>query len=363
MRYIPHEQLEINWIANDKSFMLSLPWLSIEVDVDDQNKEWIMDATKNLHFKPESKSVQNFIQNFKEYPIFYFEPRPLEDFKSKDLQTCLKLDVDPTTPTSLLDSFGCEIHSNLLQYIPQRWAWDRKKILSKSKIKGTDLYDPISFVSYLICYRLHWESTSWSGQNGFGKFLEALLKKDEQKFFKAIAWISKQSWYVTRESAHSMEPALVYFPKAKELISHFIADEVGHHKFIEQVFNDICFNKDDFPVAEGTRWFLASHKRAAAVSPLAFSAMINLFEAAYYEGQDPISRIIKLSSKPHAARGYDLHYKINQEHRHCDMPIYLAAMLAPQTQPHALLTLGLFELTLHILDEMEKSLANIVDMR
>ncbi|MBA3814714.1 MAG: hypothetical protein H0X26_09610, partial [Alphaproteobacteria bacterium] len=88
-----------------------------------------------------------------------------------------------------------------------------------------------------------------------------------------------------------------------------------------------------------------------------FSAMLNLFEAAYYEGQDPISRVIKLSSQPRAAQGYDLHYKINQEHRHCDMPLQLANFLAPQTYVHAALTLGLFELTLNFLDSIEKNLA------
>ena len=126
---------------------------------------------------------------------------------------------------------------------------------------------------------------------------------------------------------------------------------------MEQVFEDIGLNKDDFPVSDGTKWLLRAHKHTAVLSPLAFSAMINLFEAAYYEGQDPISRVIKLSSKPYSAQGYDLHYKINQEHRHCDIPLLLAAHLAPQTYRHAALTLGLFELTLNFLEKIEKDLA------
>src|SRR5688500_2021894 len=94
----------------------------------------------------------------------------------------------------------------------------------------------------------------------------------------------------------------------------------------------------------------------ASLSPLAFSAMINIFEAAFYEGQDPIWRVVKQSSKPEAARGYDLHYKINQEHRHCDMPLVLAQRLAPQCKEHLILTLAIFELTLYFLDQMEKKL-------
>jgi hypothetical protein len=85
--------------------------------------------------------------------------------------------------------------------------------------------------------------------------------------------------------------------------------------------------------------------------------MLNIFEAAYYEGADPISRVIKQSSRPHAVQAYDLHYKINQEHRHCDMPLILAERFTPQTYEHAALTLGLFELTLNFLDQIEKNLA------
>src|SRR5690606_6100913 len=134
----------------------------------------------------------------------------------------------------------------------------------------------------------------------------------EQQFFQVIGWVAKQSWYVTTESYSAMKPALTHFPKLKEWVSHFMTDEIGHYKFMEQVFDDLELNKEDFPVGDATKWLLACHKHTAVTSPLAFSAMVNIFEAAYYEGKDPISRVIELSSQPHAARGYDLHYKINQ---------------------------------------------------
>lgn len=357
MTYIPHEKLMIDWADQNDSFSLSLPWISMEIDVTPEDREWIKNATHLLHSDPANQNVQRFIQYLKDYPVFYIKPRQLAEFTGKDLQPCTDLNVDSSTPHKLLETFGCPIDETTKEDIPLNWSWDREKILNKAQIEGTDLYDPISFITYLICYRLEWESTTWSGQDGFGNFLEKLLKRDEKKFFQAIGWISKQSWYVTKESGHSLEPGLLHFSKARTLIEHFMADEAGHYKFMEQVFNDIGLDKDEFPVADGTKWLLDSHKRVAEICPLAFSAMVNLFEAAYYEGQDPISRVIGLSSKPEAARGYDLHYKINQEHRHCDMPVHFAAFLAPQTRNQALLTIGLFELTLHILDEMENRLA------
>ena len=361
MYYVPHEKLDIKWTSKE-SFVLSLPWVSMEIDVTAEDKDWIKDAIKHLQSSASNQNVQKFIKELKDYPVFYIQPRSMKDFESKDFQPCSQINVDCSTPHRFIESFGCEIEDNLRKDILPAWTWDRDKILSKARIPDTDLYDPVSFVTYLICYRLEWENTTWSGQDGFGQFMERLLKKDEDKFFQVIGWISRQSWYVTTESCQAMEPALTHFEKGRDWINHFIHDEAGHYKFMEQVFEDIELNKEDFPVGDGTKWLLAAHKRTAVISPLAFSAMINLFEAAYYEGQDPISRVIKLSSKPHAARGFDLHYKINQEHRHCDMPVNLATCLAPQTYTHALLTLSLFELTLNFLDKMEEQLAKDYEM-
>ena len=361
MLYIPYEKMAISWVepdqTTDEGFVLTLPWVSMEFDVTPEDKSWIMDAATNLHTNFLNENVQKFIRELKDYPIFYIKPRTLKDFDGKNLQECPDIAVDPSTPSRLIETFGCPIEDSLKKDIIPAWTWGWEEILNKAHIPGTDLYDPISFVSYLICYRLDWENKTWSGKNGFGNFLEALRQQDEGKFIKAIGWIAKQSWYVTTESYDAMKPALTHFPKNGGWVEHFMTDEIGHYKFMEQVFDDLDLNKDDFPVGDATKWLLACHKRTAVISPLAFSAMINIFEAAYYEGEDPISRVVKHSSRPHAARGYDLHYKINQEHRHCDMPLLLATYLAPQTHEHAALTLGLFELTLNFLDKIEKGLA------
>lgn len=363
MVYIPHERLAINWLEDDKGFTLSLPWVSMEIDVTDEDRSWIKEATYFLHSSPANGNVQRFINELKDYPIFYIKPRRLEAFKGQDLQPCPSLGVDSSTPTALISTFGCDISNDLIEQCPPRWLWEQDKILRKARIPGTRLYDPVSLISYLICYRQEWESTTWSGLDRFGQFLERQLERDEEQFFQAIGWVAKQSWYVTSNACHGMKPALAHFEKAREVIHHYISDEAGHYKFMEQVFRDLNLDKDDFSVGSATKWLLAAHEHAAIISPLAFSAMINLFEAAYYEGEDPISRVVKLSSKPYAAQGYDLHYKINQEHRHCDIPIQFAAFMGPQSYSHALMTVGLFELTLHYLDQMEKELVKAFESR
>ena len=358
---IPHEKMSIEWTKESgnpvESFVLSLPWVSMDYDVDDTDKAWIKDATTHLHTNPQNSNVQRFMKELQDYPVSYVHPRKLEEFKGKDLQECPKLAVDALTPSSLLATFGCPIDPSLKEDVPDNWSWDQEKILSKARIEGTDLYDPVSFVSYMICYRLEWESEGWTGQGGFGKFLENLREKDEPLFFQAIGWITKQAWYITSNFCLAMEPALTHFSKAQELLVPYIADEVGHHKFMERVFQDLDLDKDSFPIEAWPKWIMASFKHAASLSPLTFTMMINIFEIAYSDAPEATSRAIKLSSRPYAAHGYDLHYKINRDHRHCDMPLNFARYLGTQTRSHALLAIRLFEIILNILDGMEQRLA------
>ncbi len=355
MSYIAHEKLVINWINSEKSFELSLPWMSMKVDISEKDRGWIKDATDHLHSTPANTNVQRFINNFKDYPLFYIQPRGRDEFYNKPFQPCPSLKIDFSTPAALVSSFECEISDDLTKDIMPHWTWEWEKILAKGRIPGTDLYDPISFISYLICYRLEWESAMWS-ENGIEQLLEHLLHSDESQFFQAIGRITKQSWYKTKTCCQAMMPALIHFDIARDVIHHFMCDEVGHYKFMEEVFRDLGLDKEDFPIEEETRWLLAAHERVARLSPLAFSAMINLFDVTFYEDKSSISRLIKHSSKPHAAQGFELHYKITQDHRHCDMPLRLGQYLAPQTYSHAALTLGLFELTLNFLDTMKKRL-------
>lgn len=357
MLYVPHEKLSIEWQPESEIFNLSLPWISMEVTVTNEDRLWVNEAISLFSSDPSNLNVQRFFRELKHYPIYYFQPRHLDEFTLESLQACPHIDINFATPREFIISFDCKASDSILRRLPHAWTWDRELILSKSQIPGSNLYDPLSFVSYLICYRQDWENDKWSGVDGFGKFLTKLLSKDEEQFFQVIGWIVKQSLYVTSEACEAMEPAIIHFNKAKTLLLQYISEEVGHHKFMEQVFDDLGLDHTKFPVGDATEWSIAALERTATLSPLAFSALLNLFEAAYYEGEDPISKIIRLSSKPHAAKGYDLHYRINEEHRHCDMPMQLAEFLSPQTHDHACLTLSLFELTLYLLDSMERNLA------
>ena len=366
---IPSEHLSVKWHEQDSEFTLSLPWMSMEIEVEKEDMHGIKSATTLISEKNyNQESVQSFLQSFKDYPVSYKAPRSLHAFAKKDLQQAYNRieHYDFSTPKAFVQSAGISCDGLALTDLPDSWGWDLENILSISKLNDSDpstpLYDPMTVVSYLVLYRLAWESSAWSGQNGLGDGLEKLLKKDESQFFDMIAWVTKQSHYVTREFHESVRPGLEHFKPAQHELEHFITDEIGHHKFMEQVFQDIDRDANEYQVGAATKWMLAIFKQLGTQSPLAFSAMVNIFEAAYYEGEDPLSRVLRQSSKPHAAYGYDTHYKINQEHRHCDMPVILASKCAPQPRDHVELTVRLFEVTLLMLDKMEQNQLSKYDL-
>jgi len=221
--YIPYEKMDVSWgksdRTKDKYLELTVPWLSMKVSVKPEDEGWVKDAVDSLHTNPLSGNVQKFIHELRDYPVFYTKPRMLSDFEGQNLQPCADTEVDSSSPSRLIETFGCPISTSLREGIPTGWTWDQEGILSKARIEGTDLYDPVSFVRYLLCYKLDWESEGWVGQDGLGNFLEILLQKDEDQFFKAIGTISRQAWQVMTEFAPSMEPALMHFPKKKEVIA------------------------------------------------------------------------------------------------------------------------------------------------
>ena len=145
MPYLPHEKLAIKWSNNDTQLTIALPWLSMELDVIDSEKSWIEDATAHLHSDPLNDNTQKFIHDLKDYPIFYYKPRTLEDFKEYDLQEGTAYDeINLSTPLSFFQSSQIPADPSLIKDIPQKWTWEWDKILQKAHIEGTDLYDPLS---------------------------------------------------------------------------------------------------------------------------------------------------------------------------------------------------------------------------
>lgn len=356
--YLPHQKILIEWVK-ENTFSLRLPWTTLNIEVENKDKGWIEKAIHSLHGDPGHPLVQRFLDQLSFYPISYQKPRKGEGFVApfyEKFSGALEA-MDFSSPLTFLHSLKIQLEPVLQKDLPLSWEWNEEEVLEKSKIAGTDLYDPISFISYLHLYRYEWEKSKWTGQNGLSQFLEKMVHENEERFFKLIGWISRQSHYVTKNFCKACDNAVKNFTVIAPLLSEYLKEEIGHHKFMEQVISDLGFKSvDEFEVGEATRFLIKVPEILGNLSPLAFCAVINIFEVICYDEIDPISKIVKKSSKPYAAKGYNLHFKINMEHDHAGVPMRLAKLLPPQEKKHLLITMRIYELTLILLEKMEQKL-------
>ena len=66
---------EIQLIKNKGILTLSAPWVSMDVNIDDESAELVEKAISDATKKINSNELSNFISFFKDYPIYYSYPR------------------------------------------------------------------------------------------------------------------------------------------------------------------------------------------------------------------------------------------------------------------------------------------------
>lgn len=104
---MPYEHLSAQWIPFTSTLSLTLPWLSLEIEVEEDQKEWIMQATEKLGSDPAHPLTQKFLGNLKEYPVSYHKSRPIEEIPSQESLTFEEFPLfDLTTPHSLIKSIN-----------------------------------------------------------------------------------------------------------------------------------------------------------------------------------------------------------------------------------------------------------------
>ena len=155
---VPYEGLSVEWI-NPSKFTITLPWISLEVDIEEENdKEWIIEAVQSLTKGINSSNLQRFLGYFKDYPISYITPRnKLNDNfvpEVSDVDNALDL----KSPKSLVRSINTNVSQALIDLLPLKWDWSIEEVLNISRINNIDLYDPQTVITYLIGKRLVSES-------------------------------------------------------------------------------------------------------------------------------------------------------------------------------------------------------------
>src|SRR5690348_9647176 len=112
MMYIPYSGTNIKWEDGGKSFHLSLPWVSLAVEVDPDEKPWIEEAINNLSSNYPHPSAQKFLEHLKPYNVCYTAPRSFNQINLQEIEP-LKGEGDLLcleAPKSLTQSLNPEIY-------------------------------------------------------------------------------------------------------------------------------------------------------------------------------------------------------------------------------------------------------------
>lgn len=353
---VPYAKLTFNW-GNNAHLTIKTPWLDVTLEIDEKEKPWIQEATELAHSNPAHPSVQKFFEALKEYPLFYTQPRTESAFANETLETTqFPLDhIDFSSPKTCIQTLRMNFDEALLDDLPDTWLWSADEILEHAQIPGTDLYDPLTVNTYLPLIRLAHARNGWEGSGGIYNILEEALENDEERFFTYMGWTARQSHYLTSNAENIIENGIKNFPVLRRDLQEYLADETGHHKFLTEVLDKLEFTVDDFELNAAIKFFVASLCGMADRSALAYINLIDFSEAYAYEEKDPLSELLKKSSKPNAGDGYQKHYQINFGHDHDMIAYAFCSKLGPQRKEDSLLAIRICELCSLLINAMEKN--------
>ena len=346
MRRFPYRPMAIEWQDKD-NFRLRLPWLSIDLEVTEEDHPWVTQAIDDLDKNPLSQPAQRFLNDLSGYPISYLLPREkhLVPNTKEDFPQHLKLYLRRCP-----QDFGRHLDTHVDDQIswPEDWAWNIDEIDKACQIEEGK-YDPLTAVTYLMGKRLEVEGYHRHYYDQLPKALDQLRQEDEQAFFKVMAAIIRQTHYVTSSFKECVTPALTTFPQAGDLIKDFMKEEEGHDRLMSASLRELGYQEVDvIKVFPSVILTMELFKLAASSCPLAFTSMVGYFEGEGYEASDPLADVLKKSSKPKSARGYERHYEINKESNHNHMIFSLAQHLGWQDKETLMFTSRLLELASHL---------------
>jgi hypothetical protein len=326
---VPYKDLSANWQSGGSIVRLELPWMTCEVEVDDQNKDWVQQALTDLKQNSKSPSAQKFLRQLEDYPISYVASRSQVQLREpKDNQLLRNIDV--SSPRALAKT----LNPNLDLELPKAWNWPLVDIFSKAQMGSSSHYDPLTLVTYLIGERLNAESQTDQIRIDLPQNLDVLRQKDEAQFFEIMKKIIRQTHYITNHLQECVQPALTIFKEARPLIQQFMDEERGHDRLMINALKELgCEHADEVEPFASTILVMDLFKKAAEESPLAFTLMIGHFEGSSFEETDPLADVLARSSRPAAATGYAIHHEINTEEQHNKVIYDLAPHLGCQSEP------------------------------
>jgi hypothetical protein len=346
VQYIPHEPLSVQWIPLTSMLSLNLPWLSLEIEIEEEQKEWITQAVEKLKSDPTHALTQKFLENLREYPVSYYKARPIEEIPSREgLMPEEFLAFDLVTPRSLIKSINSSLQQHIPDLLPDVWSWSAEEMSKAAQIQNSNYYDPLSIVSYLIGKRLETESITGQVRADLPQQLDKLRENKESLFFDTMKILLRQTHYVTNRFEKCSGPALQKFSAAESVIKKFMDEEHGHDRLMVASLKELgCDDVNTISPFDTTVLVMELFKNAAQTSPLAFTLMVGYFEGVTIAESDPLADVLEKSTKPQAAKGYALHHKINKDGDHSNVIFELAEFLPLLTKEEVMYGMRILKL-------------------
>ena len=361
MNYLPYESLIVSWLPEFAGLQLSLPWLQMNVEVDDDEREWLKVGIRNLHSHSLNPNTQKFLSFFKEYPIAYTQPRTISEFKKILSKKNMPTDIDLSSPIALMNSLNIKTCPEILTEIISTWSWDLTDILNKTRIPQSNSYDPMSLVTYLICKRLEVESYTDALRKDFPRKLNHLRQTDEAQFFEVMKKFLRHTHFVTSQLQGCCYPALQTFSQAQDIIQNFMNEELGHDILMAESLQILgCTNPQDVAVFPSLITLMQLYKSMASLSPLAFTLMTGYFEGVSYTENDDLAVVLQRSSRPETAKGYTIHHNINKEGNHKDFIYELTSQLSLVSKEEAEVAIRILEVASYIGIEQDKKFNSLI---
>jgi hypothetical protein len=316
---------------NGDTLSVRAPWLDLEVAIDDEHRSDVHRAVERIAAGARAGAESGFLSFFAEHPLLHVLPRNVAG-------TFALYDAHPDNVVLYSDN-----PRDFMQFIARRlsidanelplseqYEWNLQAALDDSKIANAEAYDPFAAYTHIRERRLLHQASRAAEANEFLRRLLEIRRDDEAEFFRIMANVLAQQYYVTRDCQDCLTPALEHLPAIRAQVIKYIAEEQHHDELILRSIRELT----DKPASE---FFFTKEiaieteiiKYAAHVCPLAFACLVSVMEGTAYPERDQVSTLLAESSKPQSAKGVEAHFHINRDNNHTAIPETFVAALPP----------------------------------
>lgn len=354
--YWPYDEVKAEGDCSSGLFKFSTPWLSLEVQVAEQDISRVSPLVAKLTDETLSPidlaEVTWLFSSLKQHPLTYLLPRAqvksnLDRHAILDARTC----DSASTPHQVLHELLLEADTQAFERlttltdspsdIPLEWKWDTAAALAFSQCPIG--HDPLSLLS--IARRFHLLESVENNRTGeLYAFLRG-LDPNSRQLKDALVRIVRQNYYVTQKCDSALRPALGLAQNAQSEVQKFIRSEAGHDVLLARALKSMGIaDPARVPVLDAVVVLMEVFRITAERNFLGFCMIVDIFERSTDPVQDPLAALLTQGGFTKAAHQINLHREINDQGEHENVALHFLDTMAPVDSEYAIEALRLAEL-------------------